>query len=136
MLLGQRSEKFIPDPAATQPAIQQTLGTQFDSTEVEAIIEQTMTSAATTTATSTKTSRRKKHHKAHKGRKPIAPHMETETIVYDLAGDKTGMKPMGNKVTVVYDIVPGKLISEDYSQAQKCPPLNSMVPLIWKSAET
>lgn len=59
MLFGQRSEKFIPDPEATQTAIQQTLGIEFDKTEVESIIEQTIASAATTSANSIKNSRRK-----------------------------------------------------------------------------
>lgn len=43
MLFGQRSEKFVPDQPATQTAIQQTLGDDFHKTEIEAIIEQTIT---------------------------------------------------------------------------------------------
>jgi transposase len=120
MLFGQRSEKFIPDQAATQTAIQQTLGDEFDKKEIEAIIEQTIVSSVTDTpeVTTSKTSRRRKHHKAHKGRRPIATHLETETIVYDLAGDKTGMKAMGKKVSVYYDIIPGKLIRKEEHHLQ------------------
>ncbi|WP_322518454.1 IS66 family transposase [Chitinophaga sancti] len=120
MLFGQRSEKFIPDAATTQTAIQQTLGEEFDKTEVEAIIEQTIASTITDTQTGTtsKTSRRKKRHKAHKGRRPIPTHLETETIVYDIAGDKTGMKPMGKKVSVYYEIIPGKLIRKEEHHLQ------------------
>ena len=120
MLFGQRSEKFIPDQSATQAAIQQTLGDEFDKKEIEAIIEQAVVSSATDTSivTSSKTSRRRKHHKAHKGRRPVAAHLETETIVYDIAADKTGMKPIGKKVSVYYDIIPGKLIRKEEHHLQ------------------
>ncbi|WPQ61236.1 IS66 family transposase [Chitinophaga sancti] len=120
ILFGQRSEKFIPDQAATQTAIQQTLGKEFDKAEVEAIIEQAIASSVTNTQTgiSSRSSRKKKHHKAHKGRRPIPTHLETETIVYDLPGDKTGMKPMGKKVSVYYEIIPGKLIRKEEHHLQ------------------
>lgn len=117
MLFGPRSEKFIPESTSTQTAIQQTLGADFDTAEVEAIIEQTK--AETNTACSTtKTSRRRKRHQAHKGRRAIPTHLETETIIFDFPGDKTGLKSMGKKVSVYYDFIPGKLIRKEEQHLQ------------------
>jgi transposase len=114
MLFGQRSEKFVPDTAATQAAIQQTLGAGFDAVEVEAIIQQASAPASTESIAQAilKSSRKRKRHQAHKGRRAIPSHIETQTIVFDLPGDKTGLKPMGKKVSVYYDFVPGKLIKK------------------------
>ena len=115
MLFGQRSEKFVPEPAATQAAIQQTLGADFDAAELETIIQQAAAPVSTESIAQAilKTSRKRKRHQAHKGgRRAIPTHIETETIVFDLPGDKTGLKPMGKKVSVYYDFVPGKLIKK------------------------
>lgn len=118
MLFGQRSEKFIPEPSSTQTAIQQTLGSDFDAIEVETIIKQTMADVGAAGLSTTKTSRHKKRHQAHKGRRAIATHLETETIVFDLPGDKTDLKSMGKKVSVYYDFVPGKLIRKEEHHLQ------------------
>ena len=40
ILFGKRSEKFIPSPCDTQTAIQQTLGADFDSEVVAAIVQE------------------------------------------------------------------------------------------------
>ncbi|HEX3935489.1 MAG TPA: hypothetical protein VHW43_12465, partial [Puia sp.] len=114
MLFGQRSEKFIPESAATQAAIQQTLGANFDAAELETIIQQASVQASTESIAQAilKTSRKRKRHQANKGRRAIPSHIETETIVFDLPGDKTGLKPMGKKVSVYYDFVPGRLIKK------------------------
>ena len=114
MLFGQRSEKFIPETAATQTAIQQTLGADFDTAELETIIQQASVVASTESIAQAilKTSRKRKRHQAHKGRRSIPTHIETETIVFDLPGDKTGLQPMGKKVSVYYDFVPGKLVKK------------------------
>jgi transposase len=114
MLFGQRSEKFIPETVATQAAIQQTLGADFDAAELETIIQQASVPASTESIAQAilKTSRKRKRHQAHKGRRAIPTHIQTEKIVFDLPGDKTGLKPMGKKVSVYYDFVPGKLIKK------------------------
>jgi transposase len=114
MLFGQRSEKFVPESAATQAAIQQTLGADFDAAELETIIQQASAPASTESIAQAilKTSRKRKRHQAHKGRRAIPTHIETETIVFDLPGDKTRLRPMGKKVSVYYDFVPGKLIKK------------------------
>lgn len=123
MLYGQRSERFVPETAAIQTAIQQTLGSDFDLSEVEAIIEQATAAVKTadTAKAILKSSRKRKRHQAHYGgRRAIPSHIETETVVYDYPGDKTGMKPMGKKVSIYYDFVPGKLIKkiEEHLQYQ------------------
>ncbi|MHA4812521.1 IS66 family transposase [Flavitalea flava] len=114
MLFGQRSEKVIPETAATQAAIQQTLGSDFDAAQVEAIIQEAVAPMSTESVAKAilKTSRKRKRHQAHKGRRAIPTHIETEKVVFDLPGDKTGLKPMGKKVSVYYDFVPGKLIKK------------------------
>jgi transposase len=122
ILYGQRSERFVPETEAIQTAIQQTLGPDFDTAEVEAIIQQASTSIKTEAAAQAilKGSRKRKRHQAHKGRRGIPSHIETETIVFDYPGDKTAMKPMGKKVSTYYDFVPGKLIKkiEEHLQYQ------------------
>jgi transposase len=114
ILYGQRSEKFIPETETMQAAIQQTLGAGFDALEVEAIIREASAPASTKIIAKAilKTSRKRKRHQAHKGRRAIPTHIATETIVFDLPGDKTGLKPMGKKVSIYYDFIPGKLIKK------------------------
>jgi len=99
MLFGQRSEKFVPETVATQAAIQQTLGTDFDAAELETIIQQASVPASTESIAQAilKTSRKRKRHQVHKGRRAIPTHIQTEKIVFDLPGDKTGLKPMGKR---------------------------------------
>jgi chromosome segregation ATPase len=46
MIFGKKSEKHIPDSDAVNAAIQQTLGTDFDYTEIEEVIAQARTVAA------------------------------------------------------------------------------------------
>jgi transposase len=122
MLYGQRSERFIPETSSIQTAIQQTLGSDFDLAEVEAIIQQAATPIKTddTSKAILKSTRKRKRHQAHRGRRAIPSHIETETIVHDYPGDKTAMKPMGKKVSTYYDFVPGKLIKkiEEHLQYQ------------------
>lgn len=122
ILYGQRSERFVPETAAIQTSIQQTLGSDFDSAEVEAIIQQATAPIKTEDAAKAilKGSRKHKRHQAHTGRRATPSHIETETIVYDYPGDKAGLKPMGKKVSTYYDFVPGKLIKkiEEHLQYQ------------------
>lgn len=113
MLFGKRSEKFIPETGNTQTAIQQTLGADFDTVEVEAIIaEAGKTAGNEQTATSVeKTNRHKKPYKSQANRKRrFATHIETQVTVIDYPGDKTGFKKMGKKTTTYYDFEPGKII--------------------------
>lgn len=114
MLFGQRSERFVPEAVAVQTAIQQTLGGAFDAAELEAIIEQAAAPMNTEGAVEAiqKGSRKHKRHQAHKGRRGIPSHIQTETVVFDYPGDKTGLAPMGKKVSVYYDFIPGKLIKK------------------------
>jgi transposase len=114
MLFGQRSEKFIPDPANTRTAIQQTLGADFDAIEIEAIIKEAASAplAEDLQKPAVKTSRKQKRHQAHKGKRPIPTHIETQTVVFDVPGDKTGFRRMGKKTSVYYDYIPGKIIKK------------------------
>ena len=114
MLFGQRSEKFIPDPTDTRTAIQQTLGPDFDGKEIEAIIRDASISPnpEDQQITPPQTSRKQKRHQAHKGKRPIPTHIETQTIVFDVPGDKTGFKRMGKKTSIYYDYIPGKIIKK------------------------
>lgn len=120
MLFGKRSEKFIPDSGDTRTAIQQTLGADFDSPELEAIIGETASrgTGRQQEVPVQKTSRKKKRHQAHKGRRPVPTHIETQTTVIDVPGDKAGFRRMGKKTTTYYDFVPGKIIKkvEEYLQ--------------------
>jgi len=122
ILYGQRSERFVPETVAIQMAIQQTFGPDFDTAEVEAIIQQASTPIKTEDAAKAilKGSRKHKRHQAHTGRGAIPSHIETETIVFDYSGDKTGMKPMGKKVSTYYDFIPSKLTKkiEEHLQYQ------------------
>jgi len=114
MLFGKRSEKFIPDAGDTRAAVQQTLGAEFDGPELEEIIGEALSAstAAQPEVVTQKTSRKQKRHQAHKGRRPIPTHIETQTIVIDAPGDKTGFKKMGKKTTTYYDFIPGKIIKK------------------------
>ena len=114
VLYGQRSERFIPEAAATQTAIQQTLGADFDTQEVDAIIQEAAVATPEPGAgeTAPKTSRNNKRHQAHTGRRAIPAHIETQTIIYDVPGDKTGLKRAGKKVSIYYDFIPGKIIKK------------------------
>jgi len=120
MLFGKRSEKFIPDAGDTRTAIQQTLGAEFDGPELEAIIGEAVSAGAADQpeVVVQKTNRKQKRHQAHKGRRPVPTHIETQTTVIDAPGDKTGFKRMGKKTTTYYDFVPGKIIKkvEEYLQ--------------------
>lgn len=108
MLFGKRSERFVPAEEAVKTAVQQTFGPEFDSQEVEAILVQPSKETACTDAqqATEKTSRHNKRHRAHKGRRPIPSHIETQTIVVDTPGDKTGYKSMGIKKSIYYDYLP------------------------------
>jgi transposase len=112
MLFGKRSERFVPAEEEVKVAIQQTFGPEFDSREVEAILVQPSERAVGTDAQqgTEKTSRHNKRHRAHKGRRPIPSHIETQRIVVDTPGDKTGYKSMGIKKSIYYDYLPGKII--------------------------
>ena len=122
VLFGQRSERFVPEDAAVQQAIQQTFGGDFDTAELEIILEQTASSANSTDPAQAilKGSRKHKRHQARKGRRGIPSHIDTQTVVFDYPGDKTGLKPMGKKVSSYYDFIPGKLIRkvEEHLQYQ------------------
>jgi transposase len=110
MLFGKRSEKFVPSPADTQVAIQQTLGADFDSQIVEAIVQEQV---AAPLPSDTPTNRNKKRCLPQKiKRRPFARHLETVKTIVDYQGDKTGLKVFGKKVTVYYDFEPGKLIKK------------------------
>lgn len=112
MLSGKQSEKFIPEPEQVDTAIQQTLGPDFDFGELEEII--TIASTESDTKQSDKelqkSSRKKKRYQAHKGRRVPPSWLEVITQTIDIEGDKTGLKPMGKKVTTYYDYQPGKII--------------------------
>lgn len=117
MLFGKKSEKHIPDNDAFNAVIQQTLGAEFDYTEIEEVIDQARTAPAKNNPSSEeKTSRKKKRHQAHKIRRKQPTWLETITEVIDIDGDKTGLKRMGKKVTTYYDYQPGKIIKrrEEY----------------------
>lgn len=120
MLFGKRSEIYIPNNDAVNDAIQQTLGAEFDHTELEEMIEVARSAADTRTGLSTeqKTSRKNKRHHAHKIRRKQPLWLETRTEVIDIDGDKTGLRRMGKKVTTYYDYQPGKIIKkrEEYLQ--------------------
>jgi len=113
-LFGPRSERYIPEAAAVQRSVQQTLGEEFDRPELEAIIGQAIAPLTTEEATAAilKGSRKHKRHQAHKGRRGIPAHIRTEKIVFDYPGDKAGLIPMGKKVSEYWDFIPGQLIKK------------------------
>lgn len=112
MLSGKRSEKFIPEGQAVSEAVQQTLGLEFNAAEIEEIIKVAATEKDTKQANVEiqKSSRKKKRYQAHKGRRVQPSWLEVKTEIIDIPGDKTGLKPMGKKVTTYYDYQPGKII--------------------------
>jgi transposase len=112
MLFRKRSEKFIPDAGSTRTAVQQTLGTDFDTPELESIIGDGAGAVEKQEVPLQKTSRKQKRHQAHKGRRPVPTHIETQITVIDAPGDKTGFKRMGKKTTTYYDFVPGKIVKK------------------------
>jgi transposase len=114
VLFGPRSERFVPEAEAVQTAVQQTLGEEFDRTALEAIIGQATAPITTEEAASAilKGSRKHKRHCAHTGRRGIPSHIRTEKIVFDYPGDKTGLIPMGKKVSEYWDFIPGQLIKK------------------------
>lgn len=71
MLQGKRSEKFIPEREKVDAAIQQTLGPDFDLTELEEIIRVASTKGDVQQVDDQiqKGNRKKKKHLAHKGRR-------------------------------------------------------------------
>jgi len=114
VLFGSRSERFVPAADAVQTAIQQTLGEEFDKTELEAIIGLAAAPMRTEEAADAilKGSRKHKRHRAHTGRRGIPSHIRTEKIVFDHPGDKAGLIPMGKKVSEYWDFIPGQLIKK------------------------
>ena len=80
VLFGSRSERFVPAADAVQTAVQQTLGEEFDKTELEAIIGQAAAPMTTEEAADAilKGSRKHKRHHAHTGRRGIPSHIRTE----------------------------------------------------------
>ncbi|PWV44394.1 IS66 family transposase [Chitinophaga sp. S165] len=112
MLLGKKSEKFVPVARDIDVAIQQTLGAEFDILEIEEIIKVAISPSdiRQTDQEIVKTSRKKKRYEAHKGRRVQPSWLEVVTETIDITIDKTGLKPMGKKVTTYYDYQPGKII--------------------------
>lgn len=108
MLFGKRSEKFVPSLGDTQAAIQQTLGADFDSQVVDAIVQEQTTGLQQSESPSNRNKKRCLPQKIN--RRPFARHLETVKTVVDYQGDKTGLKIFGKKVTVYYDFEPGKIV--------------------------
>ncbi len=120
MLSGKRSERFIPETETVDTAIQQTLGSEFDFTELEEIIKVASTEADTKQATRElqKSNRKRKRYQAHKGRRAQPSWLEIVTQTIDIEGNKSGLKPMGKKVTTYYDYQPGKIIKVQQEHLQ------------------
>lgn len=108
ILFGKRSEKFIPSPGDTQTAIQQTLGADFDSEVVAAIVQEQTVHQSSPEGPTNRNQKRCPPQKIK--RRPFARHLETVKTIIDYTGDKTGWKVMGKKVTVYYDFEPGKIV--------------------------
>lgn len=108
ILFGKRSEKFIPATGETQAAIQQTLGVDFDSEVVAAIVQEQTIPQPSAGGPTNRHNKRCPPQKIK--RRPFARHLETVKTVVDYTGDKTGLKAMGKKVTVYYDFEPGKIV--------------------------
>ncbi|WP_146154440.1 IS66 family transposase [Chitinophaga ginsengisoli] len=120
MLMGKKSEKFVPESSLINVAIQQTLGSEFDTQEIEEIISIAVTPADIHQANQEiiKGNRKKKRYKAHIGRRVQPSWLEVQTETIDISGDKTGLKPMGKKVTTYYDYQPGKIIKVQQEHLQ------------------
>lgn len=113
MLFGKKSEKFIPETQDTKTVVQQTLGADFDTVEVDAIITEVTKPVANNQLQQTveKTNRHKKNYKPQVKRiRKFASHIETQVTVIDYPGDKEGFRKMGKKTTTYYDFEPGKII--------------------------
>lgn len=108
ILFGKRSEKFIPSPGDTQTAIQQTLGADFDSEVVAAIVQEQTVHQSSPEGPTNRNQKRCPPQKIK--RRPFARHLETVKTIIDYTGDKTGWKVMGKKVTVYYDFEPGEIV--------------------------
>lgn len=120
MLQGKRSEKFVPERETVDAAIQQTLGPEFDVAELEEIIRiaSTKTDVQQADEQIRKGNRKKKRYQAHKGRRVQPSWVEVITETIDISGDKTGLIPMGKKVTTYYDYQPGKIIKVQQERLQ------------------
>ncbi|OMP74520.1 MULTISPECIES: IS66 family transposase [unclassified Chitinophaga] len=120
MLQGKKSEKFIPEREKVDAAIQQTLGPDFDLTELEEIIRVASTKGDIQQVDDQirKGNRKKKKHLAHKGRRVQPSCIEVVTETIDVEGDKTGLIPMGKKVTTYYEYKPGKIIKVQQERLQ------------------
>lgn len=120
MLMGKKSEKFIPEPTLVDVAIQRTLGAEFDTQELEEIISLAVIPANVQQASQEiiKGNRKKKRYQAHLGRRVQPSWLEVQTETIDISIDKTGLKPMGKKVTTYYDYQPGKIIKVQQEHLQ------------------
>ncbi|QHS58333.1 IS66 family transposase [Chitinophaga agri] len=120
ILMGKKSEKFIPESAVVNVAIQQTLGAEFDVQELEEIISVAVTPACVQQANHEiiKGNRKRKRYQAHLGRRVQPSWLEVQTETIDISIDKTGLKPTGKKVTTFYDYPPGKIIKVQQEHLQ------------------
>lgn len=127
MLQGKQSEKFVPEREKVDAAIQQTLGPEFDVAELEEIIRVASTKADVQQVDEQilKGNRKKKRYQSHKGRRVQPSCVEVVTEVIDVEGDKTGLIPMGKKVTTYYNYQPGKLSKYNRSVFNIAPQIKS-----------
>lgn len=108
MMFGRKSEKFIPENSSVT-AIQPTLGPEFDQADIADIIAGLEEQRANRTdekqpEPQAQTSRKNKLHKAHKGRRNIGGPVETVIKVLEPTCDTTGMKCIGKKRSVFYEL--------------------------------
>ena len=117
MLFGKKSERYTAysSDISTQPS----LGIAFDSDDVEAVIAASRARAASEKELrdqqqgQPKTNRHQKHYQVRKGKRTRINALEQVVTEVDYPGDKAGLKPMGKKVVVVYDYLPGKIIKSE-----------------------
>ena len=111
MLFGKKSERYTDYSSniATQPS----LGVAFDSDDIEGVIAASRARTAAENELNDqqqgqpKSNRHQKQYQIRKGKRTRIHALEQIVTEVDYNGDKAGLKPMGKKVVVVYDYIPG-----------------------------
>ncbi len=111
MIFGRRSERFIPTEPDSAGITQLTLGDDFTivpegtgtDTEIITVVPATEEKVVVT-------SRKQKRHVPHAGKKDIPGHLPREDRYHQPAGDMSGWRKTGERISERYDYRPGQLI--------------------------
>ena len=114
MLFGKKSERFTQYSDDVKQGQQLSLGTVFETGDVDAVIAASRARTAEEQqkerqTTQPKSSRHNKRHVVRTGKRRQY-NVEVVVIEKDYEGSKEGLKYIGSKVTEVYDYQPGKFV--------------------------